>query len=134
MRAVRTHACRTGQPRAALKLAIDYLPLTPGGRSLKLKILSVEVLLGMSALRMCVWMCAAIPFILDVRLVDVPAGATQEEGRTEFLHIPSALLALIFIAGNFSRPFPSSTVKSNVVYPRINRSPLVGHNDWFVFL
>ena len=26
-----------------------------------------------------------------------------------------------------SRPFPSSTVKSNFVYPRINRSPLVGH-------
>ena len=32
----------------------------------------------------------------------------------------------------FSRPFPSSTVKSNFVYPRINRSPLVGH-DFFIF-
>ena len=28
----------------------------------------------------------------------------------------------------FSRPFPSSTVKSNLVYPRHNRSPLVGHD------
>ena len=28
----------------------------------------------------------------------------------------------------FSRPFPSSTVKSNLVYPRINRPPLVGHD------
>ena len=33
----------------------------------------------------------------------------------------------------FSSPFPSSTVKSNIVYPRINRSPLVGH-DLFYFI
>ena len=39
---------------------------------------------------MCVFF--AIPFILDVRLVDVPAGVTQEEGHTEFLHLPSAVL------------------------------------------
>ena len=40
-----------------------------------------------------------IPFILDVRLfVDIPAGVTQEEGRAGFLHLPSAVLALIFIA------------------------------------
>ena len=39
-----------------------------------------------------------IPFILDVRLVDVPAGVTQEDGHTGFLHLPSAMLALIFIA------------------------------------
>ena len=30
--------------------------------------------------------------------------------------------------GGFSRPFPSSAVKSNFVYPRNNRSPLVGHD------
>ena len=42
--------------------------------------------------------CVVIPFILDVRLVDAPTGVTQEEGRTEFLHLPSAVLALIFIA------------------------------------
>ena len=40
-----------------------------------------------------------IPFILDVWLVDLPAGITQEEGHTGFLHIPSAALALIFLAG-----------------------------------
>ena len=41
---------------------------------------------------MCV--CVAFPFILDVRLVDVPAGVTQEEGHTEFfIHLPSAVLA-----------------------------------------
>ena len=43
-------------------------------------------------------MCVVIPFILDVRFVDVPAGVTQEEGHTEFLHLPSAVLALIFLA------------------------------------
>ena len=42
--------------------------------------------------------CIVIPFILDVRLVDVPAGVTQEEGRSGFLHFPSAVLALTFIA------------------------------------
>ena len=46
-------------------------------------------------------MCAGvvIPFILDVRLVDVPAGVTQEEGHTGFLiYLLSAVLALIYIA------------------------------------
>ena len=43
-------------------------------------------------------MCVVIPFLLDARLVDVPARVTQEEGPTGFLHLPSATLALIFIA------------------------------------
>ena len=35
----------------------------------------------------------------DVRLMGVPAGVTQEEGHTGFLiHLPSAVLALIFLA------------------------------------
>ena len=46
---------------------------------------------------MCV-VCVFIPFILDVRLVDVLAGITQEEGHTVFLHLLSAVLALIFTA------------------------------------
>ena len=37
-------------------------------------------------------------FILDVRLVDSPAGVTQGEGHAEFLHLPSAVLALTSIA------------------------------------
>ena len=41
-----------------------------------------------------VCLCLVFPFILDVRLVDVPAGVTKEEGHTGF---PSAVLALIFI-------------------------------------
>ena len=44
---------------------------------------------------MCVFF---IPFILDVRVVDVPVGITQEESHTGFLHLPSAMIALIFIA------------------------------------
>ena len=45
-----------------------------------------------------VCVCVVIPFILDVRFVDVPAGATQEEGHTGFLHLPSAVPVLIFLA------------------------------------
>ena len=45
----------------------------------------------------CVCVCVVIPFILDVRFVDAPAGVIQEEGHTGFLiHLPSAVLALIF--------------------------------------
>ena len=46
---------------------------------------------------MCV-VCVIIPFVLDVRVVDVPAGVTQGESHTGFLHFPSAVLALIFLA------------------------------------
>ena len=41
-----------------------------------------------------VCVCVVIPFILDVRLVDVPAGVTQDFSTL----LPSAVLALIFIA------------------------------------
>ena len=56
---------------------------------------------------MCV--CVVIPFILDVgRLVDVRrAGVTsQEEDHTGFLHLPSAVLALIFTEKDSAVPFP----------------------------
>ena len=47
---------------------------------------------------MCV-KCVVVPDILDVRLVDVTAGVTQEEGHIGFFsHLPSAVLALIFLA------------------------------------
>ena len=51
---------------------------------------------------MCV--CVVIPFILDGRLVDVPTGVTEEEGHTEFLHLPSAVLALSFLARRIQPP------------------------------
>ena len=50
--------------------------------------------------------CVAIPFILDVRLMDVPVGVTQEEGHTGFLHLSSAVLTLIFLARKI-QPFLS---------------------------
>ena len=54
---------------------------------------------------MCV--CVFISFILNIRLVDVPAGVTQEEGHTGFLHLSSAaVLALIFLARRI-QPFLS---------------------------
>ena len=53
---------------------------------------------------MCV--CVVIPFFLDVRLVDVPAGVTQEEVHTRFPHLPSAVLALVFLARRI-QPFLS---------------------------
>ena len=44
-------------------------------------------------------MCVVFPFVLDVGLVDVPAGVTQEEGHKGFLiHLSSAMLALTFLA------------------------------------
>ena len=75
---------------------------------------------------MCV--CVVNPFVLDVRLVDVSAGVTQEEGRTEFLHLASAALALIFLARRIQLvlslvdPEVEFCVLTNTVY----RSPLVG--------
>ena len=29
--------------------------------------------------------------------MDIPAGVSEEEGHTEFLHLPSEVLALIFL-------------------------------------
>ena len=42
--------------------------------------------------------CVVLSFILDVMFMDVRAGVAQEEGQTGFLHLPSAVLALIFTA------------------------------------
>ena len=53
---------------------------------------------------MCV--CVVVPIILDVKFVDVPAGVTQEKGHTEFLHLPFAVLALLFLARSI-QPFLS---------------------------
>ena len=69
-------------------------------------------------------MCVVIPFILDVRHVDVPAGVTQEEGHTGFFHLPSAVLALVFIARRF-QPFLSLVDgEAEFCVPRINHSSL----------
>ena len=54
----------------------------------------------------CVCVCVVIPFILDISLVDVLAGVTQEEGHTGFLHLSSAVLALNVFARRI-QPFLS---------------------------
>ena len=72
--------------------------------------------------------------------VVIPFIFGQTRGRTSrgysgFLHLPSAVLALNFLARRIQ---PSlSLVDREVgfcVYPRINRSPLVGHDFFFFFL
>ena len=51
----------------------------------------------------CVCMFFFFPSILDVRLVDIPAWVTQEEGHTGvFIHLHSAVPAFIFLARRFS--------------------------------
>ena len=79
-------------------------------------------------------MSVVIPLILE--FVDVlPAGVTQEEGHRGFLHLPSAMLALIFLARRI-QPF-LSLVDREVefcLYQRFNRSPLVGHYRFYFFI
>ena len=66
-----------------------------------------------------VCVCVVIPIILDVGLMDVPAGVTHEEGHTGFLNLPSAVLALIFLARRIQPflshyhlfPFPSAVAQ-----------------------
>ena len=55
----------------------------------------------------CVCVCVIIPFILDVKFVDVPAGVTQEEGHTVSLHLPSPVLAFIILARRILQSFLS---------------------------
>ena len=67
------------------------------------------VLLYICTMNVCVCVCVFFffPFILDVRLVDVPAGVTQEEVQDCSSHFPSAVLALIFSREKDSAvPFP----------------------------
>ena len=69
--------------------------------------------------------CVVIPFILDVRLVDAPVGVTQEEGHTGFPHLPSAVLASIFLARRIQPSLSLVDRASRIfVYPRNNRSPV----------
>ena len=61
-----------------------------------------------------------IPFILDVRLVDAPAGVTQEEGHTGFLiRLPPPMLPLTFIARRIQPYLSLVDCEVEFVYPRI---------------
>ena len=75
-----------------------------------------------------------IPFVLDVRLVNAPTGVTQEEGRTGFIHLASVVLAFIFVARMIQPSLSLVDREVKFVYPRINRSPLVGHLFFRPFL
>ena len=59
------------------------------------------------------------------------AGSHKRKVSQDFLHLPFAVFGLIISHEGFSRKFPSSTVKSKYVYPRIHRSPLCGHDIYF---
>ena len=54
----------------------------------------------------CVFLCVVVSSILDVRLVGVPAGVTQEEGHTGFIQLSSAVIALTFLVREI-QPFLS---------------------------
>ena len=70
-------------------------------------------------------MCVVIPFILDIRLVDVPAEVTQEEGYTGFLHLPSAVLDLTFLVRRI-QPF-LSLVNREVEFCVLTNESIVLH-------
>ena len=80
-----------------------------------------------------VCVCVVIPFILDARFVDAPAGVTQEEGHTGFLHLPAAVLTLMFLARRIQLFRFHVDMKSNFVYCRFSRSTLVGRVFFFFF-
>ena len=83
---------------------------------------------------MCVCVCVVIKFILDVRLVDVPAGATQEEGRTGwFFHLPSAVLASIFLARRIQPVLSLVDLEVEFCLPTNYRSPLDLWGIYFIF-
>ena len=72
--------------------------------------------------RTMLFVCIIIRIILDVRLVDVPAGVTLKEGHKGFLRLPSAVLALFFIARRIQPSLSLVDREVDFVYPRINRS------------
>ena len=105
---IHTHVLTRSATKARVKkLILSRMELT----IFALIMVVCEVTTATPLRSMCV-LCVVILSILDVRLVDVPAGVTQEEGHTGFLHLPSAVLALIFLARRIQPFLPSSTVKS----------------------
>ena len=59
-----------------------------------------------SSVLVSLYVSVFFPFILDIKL-DISAGVTQEEGHTGFfIHFPSAVRALIFLARGI-QPFLS---------------------------
>ena len=71
-------------------------------------------------------------FTLDVRFVDVPAVVTQEEGPTGFLHLPSAVLASIFLARRIQSFL--SLVDREVEYVLCTNELIVLHLLWIYII
>ena len=80
--------------------------------------------------RVCVCVCVVIPFILDVRFVDAPAGVTQDFST---FHLRTAVLALIFTARGIqpSLSLVDREVEFILCTHKNNRSSLVGHFFYF---
>ena len=64
--------------------------------------------------------------------MDVPVGVTQEEDHTGFLHLPSAVLALIFLARRIQLSLFLVDREVEFCGLNFNGSPLVG--IFFFFL
>ena len=54
--------------------------------------------------------------------------STQGKGHTEFLHLPYAVLAFIFTARRIRPLLSPFNREVGFVYPRVYRSPRVGHD------
>ena len=83
-----------------------------------------------------------VPSTVCVRVLPSPYSGRQTCGRTSRGHTggrsyrispPSFCSACLNFSsrGGFSPSFPSSTVKSHFLYPRIYSSPLVGHDFYY---
>ena len=83
--------------------------------------------------RKCVCVCVCVcvcchPIFYPGRQTCGRTRRSHTEGRSHRIPPPSFCGAsIIFIARKIRPFFPSSTVRSNFVYRRMNRSPLVGH-------
>ena len=72
-------------------------------------------------------------FVCVVRLVVALAGVIQEESHTGTLHLPSVELALLFIARRILSSPSLVDREVDFVYPRIDRSLLVGHVFFIIY-
>ena len=81
----------------------------------------------------CVCVYVVIPFILDVRFVDVLAGVTQEEGHTGLLYLTSTVVALIFLARRIQL-FPSLVDEEKSQFDYSSRMTKIISQNFFVLL
>ena len=78
--------------------------------------------------------CVVIPFILDVRLEDAPAGVTPVKGHPGFLHLPSAVLALIFLTRRIQPSLSLVDREVEFCVPTNQSFSTCGHGFLFYYL